>query len=103
MAIYGSDEATKWGWKEYRPEISGERHRVAVTATGYFGTLIDGDELKLVTEGAVFHTEDELRGSKLEVGIADAQKVGTDRAVERWNEAVRQTLDEHTVDIGGSG
>ena len=37
-------------------------------------------ELKLVTEGAVFRPEDELRGSKLEVGIAEPQKVGTDMA-----------------------
>ena len=67
------------------------RHRVAVTTTGYLGTLIDGNELKLVTEGAVFRTEDELRGSKLEVGIVEPQKVGTGRAVERWNEMVAVT------------
>src|SRR5437763_951032 len=79
---------TPGGWKEYRrPELPGKRHRVAVTTTGCFGTLIcadgaDGDELKLVTEGAVFCSEDELRGSKLEVGIAEPQKLGTDRAGE---------------------
>ena len=107
MAIYGSDEATTWVWNEYHPELPGKRHRVVITTTGYFGTLIrtdgiDGDELKLVTEGAVFRMEDELRGSKLEVGIAEPQKVGTERAVKRWNEAMRQTLDEQTADVAGS-
>jgi hypothetical protein len=88
LAIYGTDEATAWVWKEYRPEISGERHRVAVTTTGYFGTLIDGDELKLAAEAAVFRHGDELHGTRLEVGIAEPQKVGTDRAVRRWSKTV---------------
>ena len=90
--VYGTDEATEWGWREYRPEFPGQRHRVAVTTTGYFGTLIvDGETLKLVTEGAVFRPEDEIRGMRPEVGIAELQKVETDRAVNCWNEAARQT------------
>ena len=87
LAIYGSDEDTRWVGV-YRSEISGERHRVAVITTGYFGTLIvDGDELKLATEGAVFRFEDELRGSKLEVGIVEPQKPGANRVVKRWNDS----------------
>jgi len=85
LAIYGTDEATAWGWREYHPETSGKRHRVAVTTTGYFGTLVDGDGLTLLTEGEVFCVEDELHGTTLDVGITEPQKVGTHR------EAVPQT------------
>jgi hypothetical protein len=52
------------GLNEYRPYLQRERHRVAVTITGYFRTLIAGDELKLVTEGAVFRPGDDLRDGR---------------------------------------
>jgi hypothetical protein len=29
LAIYGTDEATTWGWREYHPELQGTRHRVS--------------------------------------------------------------------------
>jgi hypothetical protein len=84
-------------------DFPGERHRVAVTTTGYFGTLLDHNgDLKLVVEGEVFRSGDELRGCALEVRIAEPQKVGTQRVVGEWNRAGRQTLDEQTVDVAGS-
>jgi hypothetical protein len=30
LEVYGTDEATEWGWLEYRPELQGTRHRVIV-------------------------------------------------------------------------
>ena len=60
-------------------------------------------DLKLVVEGEVFRPEDELRGVRLDVRLAEPQKVGTHRVVERWNQAVRQTTDEQTADVSGSG
>ena len=45
-------------------------------------------DLKLVVEGEVFRAEDELRGTRLEVRIAEPQKVGTHRAVQAWNDAI---------------
>ncbi len=56
-------------------------------------------DLKLVVEGEVLRPEDELRGVRLDVRLAEPQKVGTGRAVQAWNEAVRQTLVEQTVDV----
>ena len=47
----------------------------------------DGD-LKLVVEGEVFRPEDELRGVRLDVRIAEPQKAGTYRVVGEWNQAV---------------
>jgi hypothetical protein len=103
LAIYGTDEATKWGWKEYHPELLGTRHRVAVTTSGYFGTLVEHDgDLKLVVEGEVYRPGDELRGVRPDVQIAEPQKTGTHRVVQAWNEAVRQNLDEQTADVAGS-
>jgi hypothetical protein len=61
--------------------------------------LVDNGDLKLVVEGEVLGPEDELRGVRPEVRIAEPQKVGADRAVQAWNEAVRQTLDGQTVDV----
>ena len=60
-------------------------------------------DLKLVVEGEVFRPGDELRGTRLEVRTAEPQKVGTERAARRWNEALRQTTDEQTADVSGSG
>ena len=92
LAIYGTDEATRWGWREYRPELPGTRHRVAVPYSDNFGTLVEHDgDLKLVVEGEVFCPDDDLCGTRLEVRIAEPQKVGTERAVRRWNEIVRAT------------
>ena len=48
-------------------------------------------DLQLVVEGKIFRPEDELRGTRLEVRIAEPQKVETYRAVQAWNEAMRQT------------
>jgi hypothetical protein len=65
------------------------RHRVAVATTGYVGTLIEnGEDLKLVAEGKVFSSRDEVRGTKLEVGIQKPEKAGTHRVVQEWNRAV---------------
>jgi hypothetical protein len=99
MSVYGNTKATEWGWREYRPEISGKRHRVAVTTSGYFGTLVvDGDDLILLTEGGLFRPEDELRNVRLEIRIAEPQKAGTQRVVQAWNEAAGQMFDEQKVD-----
>jgi hypothetical protein len=87
MDVYGTDEATEWGWLEYRPELQGTRHRVVSPYAGNFGTLIEHNgDLKLVLEGEIFRPEDDLRGCPLEVVIAEPQKVGTSRVVERWNQ-----------------
>jgi hypothetical protein len=89
MDVYGTDEATTWGWNEYRPELKGTRHHVSVITRGYSGTLfVNGDELTLLTEGEVFRPGDEIRGTKLEVMSWKPEKAGADRAVRRWNEAV---------------
>ena len=53
--------------------------------------------------GKVFRPEDELRGMRLDVRLAEPQKAGTHRVVQEWNEAVRQTLDEQTADVAGPG
>jgi hypothetical protein len=92
MDVYGNSKATDWGWKEYRPRLKGVRHRVGVTTSGYFGTLVvDGGDLTLPTEGAVFRPGDELRGTRLEVRIAEPQKAGTHCAVQEWNAGVETT------------
>ena len=46
---------------------------------------MDGDELKLVMEGKVFSPGDEVRSTKLEVGIQKPEKVGTHRVVQELN------------------
>jgi hypothetical protein len=57
-----------WRWREFRPEILGKRHKVAVPSSGFFGTLVENDgDLKLVVEGEVFHPNDDLGGSPLNV------------------------------------
>jgi hypothetical protein len=87
-AVYGTDEATMWGWKEYHPELPGTRHRVIVPYSGHFGTLVENDgDLKLIVEGKVLRPTDELRGGSLEVRIAEPQKAGTHRLVGEWNRA----------------
>jgi hypothetical protein len=93
LAIYGTDEATQWGWREYHPELPGTRHRVIVPYSGNFGTLVEQEgNLRLVVEGDVFHPSDELRGGSLEVRIGEPEKVGTSRVVEKWNQAVTTKL-----------
>jgi hypothetical protein len=63
LAVYGTDEATGWGWKEYRPDLKGVRHRIAGSTTGYFGTLVvDGDNLTLLTEGEAYRPGHKVRG-----------------------------------------
>ena len=90
--VYGTQEATEWGWLEYRPELQGKRHRVVSPYAGNFGMLIEHDgDLKLVLEGEIFRQEDDLRGCPLEVVIAEPQKAGASRVVPTalaWNAAV---------------
>jgi hypothetical protein len=89
LAVYCTDEATTWGWREYHPELPGNRHRVIVPYSGNWGTLVEHNgDLKLVVEGKVFRPEDDLRGGSLEVRIAEPQKAGTHRVVQEWNRAV---------------
>jgi hypothetical protein len=88
LAVYGTDEATRWGWKEYQPELPGTRHSVAVPNTGWFGTLMEHNgDLKLVVEGRVLRPEDKIHGMRQPVRIAESQRVGTHRVVQAWNEA----------------
>lgn len=87
--VYNTKEATTWGWKEYRPELPGERHRVIVATSGGFGTLVEHEgELKLVVEGEVLRSGEKLRGLMPEVRIAEPEDAGADRAVRCWNEVV---------------
>jgi hypothetical protein len=51
-------------------------------------------DLKLVVEGEVFRPEDELRGLRQHVRIAEPQKAETQRVVEAWNEVSRPKPDE---------
>ncbi len=89
LAIYGTDEATTWGWREYHPELQGTRHRVIVPYSGNWGTLIDHEgDLELVVEGRVLRPTDELRGMRQDVRIAEPEKAGTHRVVQEWNRAV---------------
>jgi hypothetical protein len=93
MAIYGTDEATTWGWREYHPELPGTRHRVVVPYSGGYGLLVEHNgDLKLVVEGEVFCPGDELRAGSLEVRIAEPEKAGAHRVVEKWNQAVSNVL-----------
>jgi hypothetical protein len=89
VAVYGTDEATRWGWREYRFELPGTRHRVIVPYSGTYGLLVEHNgDLELVVEGKVLRPTDELRGVRQEVRIAEPEKSGTHRAVRRWNDAV---------------
>jgi hypothetical protein len=89
MSVYGTDEATTWGWREYHPELLGKRHRVVVPYSGSFGTLVENEgDLKLIVEGEVFHVGDELRGVLPDVRTTEIEKAGDTRAVEKWNDAV---------------
>ena len=90
--VYGTDEATTWGWREYRPEISGKRYCVAVTTSGYYGTLVaDGDDLILLTEGEVLRPENEHRRHWVEVMTIQPQEEAQ-HVVQAWNEAARQNM-----------
>jgi hypothetical protein len=89
MDVYGTDEATTWGWREYRPELKGARHRVISPYCGCYGTLIEhGGVLTLLVEGEAWRPEDKLRGCPLEVVIAEPQREGVERVVREWNRAV---------------
>ncbi len=89
LDVYGSDEATNWGWTEYRPEVCGTRYLVVVPTSGNFGTLIEhAGGLSLVVEGEVISPGDELRGMRPEVRIAEPKKSGAELAVIRWNETI---------------
>jgi hypothetical protein len=98
MDVHGTDEATTWGWKEYHPELPGTRHRVIVPSSGYFGTLVEHNgDLKLVVEGAVFSPQDELRGMRPEVRLAEQQRAGVDRVVMLWNTQVQESITAASV------
>jgi hypothetical protein len=74
---------------EFHFDLPGERYAVSLPSLGAFGLLVEHDgDLKLVVEGRVFRPEDELRGVRLEVRIAEPEKVGTHRVVQEWNRAV---------------
>jgi len=60
--IFHTDETWSWAWKEFRLDLPGERYQVAVTTTGYYGTLVvEGNgTLRFFTEGAEYSPDHKI-------------------------------------------
>jgi hypothetical protein len=103
LAIYGTDEATTWGWNEYHPELSGERHRVVVPYSGNLGTPVDNNgQLMLLVEGEALLPTDESRDMRQEVRIGKPQRAGVGHVVRhgtRWLSMLTTFLAERRFEV----
>jgi hypothetical protein len=85
MDVFGNTDATEWGWKEYHPELKGERCSVTLPPTNQRGLLI-GDNLYV--GGVEVKAEETFHGRQPRVSLHQTRRRDAPQMVRRWNERV---------------
>jgi hypothetical protein len=82
--VYQTDEATTWGWQQYRPELPGERRSVRLIISHAHGLLItNGAQLRLFSNGNEVVPSD---GVRLQLVSYEQRTLDL---IRRWNEMAR--------------